>query len=222
MGNGIAVILLHINPTKFDKQLSTRGISRTAYLGRLIHTVSNMIDIVLIEDSSEDDDRSVFDEDKRNDGSDRQSMVGKSESEVSNIMSKSDEFGGLGSEFESSDYSVVERSRDIRNRLEEGVDRANCGHKSSLRVQKMYVEFESSSCQVIKRCKEERNGCDTQGVGKSEDTTRSGDSSGRFSNSEPESSDYQMEEEYHTGDEMDTNKDESHTDEADSMTRMYC
>ena len=221
MGNGIAVILLHINPTKFDKQLSTRGISRTAYLGRLIHTVSNMIDIVLIEDSSDDDDRSMFDEDERNDGSDRQSMVGKSESEESDL-SKSDEFGGLGSEFESSDCSVVERSRDIRNRLEEGVDRANCGHKSSLRVQKMYVEFESSSCQVIKRCKEERNGCNTQGVGKSEDTTRSGDSSGMFSNSEPESSDYPMEEEYHTGDEMDTNKDESYTDEADSMTRMYC
>ena len=194
MGNGIAVILLYDDQTKFDKRPSTRGISRTAYLGRLIHTLSNMIDIVIIEEES--DEQSVFDEDE-SDGSDIQGLVGE--------YVESDDYGVQDCEFESSDCPVAERCKDIGNGLWESVE---CGHEDG--VQDMYDEFESSNyCQMTERCEDERNGCDIQGLGESKDTTKSGDFSDMYGDGE--SSDYQMAEEYCSQDEMDTNEDDSYT-----------
>lgn len=194
MGNSIAVILLYNDQIKFDKRPSTRGISRTAYLGRLIHTLSNMIDIVIIEEES--DEESVFDEDE----SDGQGLSGES---ADSDTTKSDDFGVQDGEFESSDCPLAERCKDIRNGLGKSVE---CGHED--RVHDMYDEFESGNCQMTERCEDERNGCDVQGLGESEDTTKSCDFSDIYS--ESESSDCQMAEECCSRDEMDTNEDQTY------------
>lgn len=201
MGNGIAVILLYNEQTKFDKRLSARGISRTAYLGRLIHTLFNMIDIVIIEEESNEE--SVFDEDKSN-GSDRVDPAGES---AEYDMIKSNDYGVQDCEIESSNRQVADRCVDIRTGLGKSVEATKCGHE--VRVQNLYNEFESSNCQMTERCKEERNGFDVLGLKENEGTTKSGDVSDMYS--EPTSSDCQMDEEYRSQDEMDTNEDDTLT-----------
>ena len=141
MGNGIAVILLHTDQTKFDKRSSIRGISKTAYLGRLIHTLSNMIDIVIIEEDS--DEESVFGE------------VGES---ADSDSVKSDNFGAQDSEYESNDCQVAERCEDVKNGINgqglgESADATEYGDFSNKDgVQDMHSEFESSDCQMAEDC----------------------------------------------------------------------
>ena len=203
MGNGIAVIILQFDQSKFDKRLSTRGISRTAYLGRLIHTLSNMINIVLIEEEDSCcDEESMFDDESEDNG---QSMMG--ESSVSDTT-KSDDLGIEESEFEDtgmavSDSPVAWRSKDIRNKLGKSAEFTNCGNEN------VYAEFELSRCQINEKYDEERSGYDTKGVGvgEREGATKTGEFSDMYS--EPESSDCQMAEEYGSQDEMDTNEDDT-------------
>ena len=57
MGNTIAVMILH--SAKFEKQPSTQGISRDAYVGRIMHALFNMADIAVIEVDS-DEEESVY------------------------------------------------------------------------------------------------------------------------------------------------------------------
>ena len=203
MGNGIAVILLHINETKFDKQLSTRGISRTAYLGRLIYVLSDMIGLALIEEDGGDDEEScVFDEDESSE-SDTHNSISSRESAESDIT-ESDEIGVQESEFDSSDCPVVERYEDVRNGLGDSVDSTAYYHGSE-DEHNMDTEFESKTngFQVTEKCKDKRNGCDVQRLGgESKGTTESGDFCDMYS--EPEPSDFQMDEEYCSQDEMDT------------------
>ena len=203
MGNGIAVILLHINETKFDKQLSTRGISRTAYLGRLIYVLSDMIGLALIEeDGGNDEESCVFDEEESSE-SDTHDSISSRESAESD-MTESDEFGVQESEFESSDCPVAEPYEDVRNGLGDSVDSTVLDYGSE-DEQNMDTEFESKTngFQVTEKCKDERNGCDMQRPGgESKGNTESGDFCDMYS--EPEPSDCQTDEEYCSQDEMDT------------------
>ena len=205
MGNGIAVILLHINETKFDKQLSTRGISRTAYLGRLIHILSDMIGLALIEEDGGDDEEScVFDEEESS-RSDTHDSISSRESAESDMI-ESDEFGVQESEFESSDCPVAERYEDVRNSngLGDSVD-STAYYYGSEDEQNMHTEFESKTngFQVTEKSKDERNEYDMQRPeGERKDTAESGHFCDMYS--EPEPSDCQMDEEYCSKDEMDT------------------
>jgi hypothetical protein len=198
MGNGIAVIVLHIDKTKFDKRLSTGGISKTAYLGRLIHTLSDMIGLALIEEEG-DDEESVFDEDDSN-GCDTQGSISSSRESTESDMTESDKFGVQESEFESSDCPVTERYEDVRNGLGDSVD-STTYYGGEDRVQSMYAEF---GFQLTEKCKDERNGCDVQrlGGGESKGTTGSGDFCDMYSERETS-------EKYCSQDEMDTDDDET-------------
>ena len=141
MGNGIAVILLHTDQTKFEKRSSTRGISRTAYLGRLIHTLSNMIYIVIIEEDN--DEESVFGDEDMSSG---QGLVGKSaDSDTTN----SEDYGLQESEFESSNCQMAERCEDVRNGydrqgLGESVDATESSNEDG--VEDKYSKLETSDC----------------------------------------------------------------------------
>ena len=198
MGNGIAVILLHINETKFDKQLSTRGISRTAYLGRLIHTLSDMIGLALIEEGGGDDEESVFDEDESS-GTDTHGSI-SSRGSAESDMTESDEFGVQESEFVFSDCPAAERHKDIRNGLGDSVDSTAYYYGGEDRVQNNEFQSKTNGFQMTEKG---QNGCDVQRLGgESKGTAESGHFCDMYSEREP--SDCQMDEEYCSQDEMDT------------------
>ena len=75
MGNSVTVIIL--DRAGFDKRSSTRGILQTVYIGRVMHSLFNMVDIAIIEDGGNDEGE-FYDEDIRR-GSDEEEL---SESEA--------------------------------------------------------------------------------------------------------------------------------------------